>query len=105
MFLLLPLSGCASGGNDLAARLAAANLLAGSGAQALASTIESGLLDPGSETVAAIAVTLDAVEISLDGAGAALRAGLPDIAARNLGAAEAQLAGLQPLLPAMTGGQ
>ena len=107
LLMMLPIllfTGCAAGINDpessgLTGRLTAANLLAGSVAEALARSIETGLFDPDGDTAAAIGVTLDAVEISLDGAGAALRAGLPDIAARNLGAAESQLAGLQPLLP------
>jgi hypothetical protein len=113
LLLMLPFllfTGCAAGANDpggsgLTGRLTAANLLAGSAAEALARSIETGLFDPDGDTAAAIAVTLDAVEISLDAAGAALRAGLPDIAARNLGAAESQLAGLQPMLPDTRRGQ
>lgn len=84
---------------DLRSRLTAANLLAGSLAQGLDSAIRTHAVTPGSERAALIAATLGAVERSLDGAGAALRAGLPDLATRQVGAAELQLDGLQPLLP------
>nr|WP_298688972.1 hypothetical protein [uncultured Dongia sp.] len=96
---VLLVAGCASGGSDLTARLTAANLLAGSAAQSLAVAAEAGQIEPGSETAAAILLTLDAIEAGLDGAGAALRAGLPDMAGENLAAAESQLLALQPLLP------
>ncbi|MBK8159431.1 MAG: hypothetical protein IPK59_11930 [Rhodospirillaceae bacterium] len=105
MFPCLLFTGCAGDANDLATRLTVANLLAGSASQALTSAIDARTIDPTSQTAAAIMQTLDAAETALDGAGAALRAGLPDVAVRNLGAAEAQLAGLQPLLPGMEGGQ
>ncbi|WP_374382919.1 hypothetical protein [Dongia sp.] len=88
--------------NALWARLAAANLLAGSVAQGLASSIgtEDGqvALDP--SRAALIAKSLDAVELSLDAAGDALRGGLPAVAAGQIGAAESQLDDLVPLLPA-----
>jgi len=96
---VLFVTGCASGPGDLTARLTAANLLAGSAAQSLAVATEAGQIEPGSETAAAILLTLEAIESGLDGAGAALRAGLPDMAGENLAAAESQLLALQPLLP------
>jgi hypothetical protein len=102
LIVVLPVlfvAGCARGSNELTARLTAANLLAGSAAQSLAVATEAGQIKPGSERAAAIVLTLDAVESGLDGAGAALRAGLPDMAGENLAAAESQLLALQPLLP------
>lgn len=105
LFLLLCLAiglvgACAQGTTprDLPARLAAANLMAGSLASGLAQATASGVIEPGSATSMAVLVTLDAVELALDGAGDAWRAGLPDLADRNLDAAEGQMAGLGPLL-------
>lgn len=105
MLPILLASGCAANNDTLTARLTAANLLAASAAQGLVSATQAKAIEPGSETAAAIVQTLDAVEMSLDGAGSALRAGLPEMAARNLDAAETQLVALQPLLPSATGGQ
>ncbi|MDY0872523.1 hypothetical protein [Dongia rigui] len=84
---------------DLRSRLTAANLMAGSLAEGLSSAIRLHAVTPGSERALLIAATLDAVDRSLDGAGTALRAGLSDLATRQIGAAEMQLYGLQPLLP------
>jgi hypothetical protein len=108
--LLALLSSCATpvgrplGGEniDLRSRLVAANLMAGSLAEGLNSAIRTHALVPGSDRAVLIAATLDAVERSLDGAGTALRAGLPDMATRQIGAAETQLVGLQPLLPVLS---
>ena len=86
-------------GGDLRTRLVAANLLAGSLAEGFNSAVRAKAVEPGSDRALLIAVTLDAVERSLDGAGTALRAGLPEIAARQIGAAESQLDGLEPILP------
>lgn len=97
--------GCAGTGYSLTDRLTAANLLAATTAQGLAIATGAKAIASGSETAAAINRTLDAVELSLDSAGSALRAGLPDMATRNLDAAETQLTGLQPLLPPGPGGQ
>jgi hypothetical protein len=100
--LVLGLAGaCSSQGvnEGLWARLTAANLLAGSVAQGLASATEAGLIAPSSGHAQLIAQTLDAVALSLDGAGTALRAGLPAVAESQIGAAESQLSGLQPLIP------
>lgn len=98
--------GCSSqGANDgLWARLTAANLLAGSVAQGLASATEAGLIAPGSGRARVIAQTLDAVALSLDGAGTALRAGLPAVAESQIGAAESQLGELQPIIPSIESG-
>jgi hypothetical protein len=85
--------------SDLPARLAAANVLAGGLAESLVIATRAGAIRPGSETASAILVTLSAVDLSLDGAGNAWRAGLPNLADSNLAAAERQMAGLQPLLP------
>lgn len=112
-FLLLTLlaigllGACAgnAGRGDLGARLAAANLMAGSLASGLSQATEAGAIAPGSATAAALLATLDAIELALDGAGNAWRAGLPDLAERNLGAAEGQMAGLSPLLPQPAGGK
>lgn len=86
---------------DLPARLAAANVLAGSLAQGLAVATRAGTIRPGGETAAALLLTLAALELALDGAGDAWRAGLSGLAAGNLAAAERQMADLQPLLPAV----
>lgn len=112
-FLLLTLlaigllGACAgnAGRGDLGARLAAANLMASSLAASLSQATEAGVIAPRSATAAAALATLDAIELALEGAGNAWRAGLPDLAERNLGAAENQMAGLGPLLPHPTGGQ
>lgn len=100
---------------DLGARLAAANLLAGSLAAGLDQVLDPALGEPailpGSGTAIALLVTLDAVELALDGAGNAFRAHLPQLAEANLAAAERQMAGLQlaglrPLPPSVVvGGQ
>ncbi|MBI2253007.1 MAG: hypothetical protein HYU58_00155 [Proteobacteria bacterium] len=90
-------------GIDLKMRLVAANLLAGSLAVGLNSAVRAQVIAPGSDRALLIKVTLDAVEQSLDGASVALRTGLPELAVRQIGAAESQLDGLQPLLPASTG--
>jgi hypothetical protein len=87
---------------DLRSRLIAANLMAGSLAEGLSSAIRTRKLVPGSDRAMLIGATLEAVERSLDGAATALRAGLPDMATRQIGAAETQLIGLQPLLPTQT---
>lgn len=84
---------------ELPVRLAAANILSGSLAQGLVTATRSGAIRPGSSTAEAMLVTLGAVELALDGAGNAWRAGLPALAESNLTAAERQMAGLQPLLP------
>lgn len=105
MLPILLLAGCSAGSDGLAARLTAANLLAASAAQGLVTATQSGAIEPGSMTATTIGQTLDAVELSLDSAGSALRAGLPEMASRNLDAAEQQLGGLQPMLPAAIGGQ
>lgn len=99
------LAGCAAERADggLWARLTAANLLAGSMAQGLNSATDAKVIAPGSQRAILIAQTLDAVELSLEGAGTALRAGLPSMAERQIGAAETQLGGLEPLLPSNTG--
>lgn len=99
------LAGCAGEQADggLWTRLTAANLLAGSMAQGLNSATEAKVIAPGSQRAILIAQTLDAVELSLEGAGTALRAGLPAMAERQIGAAEAQLGGLEPLLPSNAG--
>jgi hypothetical protein len=89
----------ATDGIDLKARLVSANLLAGSLAEGLNSATRGQAIDPDSDQALLIVQTLDAVERSLDGAGTALRAGLPAMAERQIGAAESQLVGLQPLLP------
>lgn len=103
---ILLMIGCAAGTDSLTARLAAANLVAASAAQGLATAARTQAIKPDSTTAAAILQTLDAVESSLDGAGLALRAGLPEMASHNLDAAEAQLSVLQPMLPAVaTAGQ
>lgn len=86
-------------GGDLGARLAAANLLAGSTAAGLREALAAGAVSPGSDRALALLATLAAVELALDGAGNAWRAGLPDLAAANLAAAERQMTGMQPLLP------
>jgi hypothetical protein len=101
---LLLVAGCSTGNDDFTARLTAANLLAGTAAQGLISATEARAIEPGSDAAMAIIQTLDAVELSLNGAGAALRAGLPDIAGHNLDAAETQLGALQPLLQPAPGG-
>ncbi|WP_374374844.1 hypothetical protein [Dongia sp.] len=90
---------------DLPARLAAANLLAGSLAAGLTQATAAGRVVPESGTAVAILVTLSAVELALDGAGDAWRAGLPALAESNLDAAERQMSGLQPLLPISAGGE
>jgi hypothetical protein len=94
---------------DLGARLAAANLLAGSLAagldQALARGDMRAGLAPGGDGAIALIVTLDAVERTLDGAGTAYRARLPQLAEANLAAAERQMAELRPLLAPVDGGQ
>lgn len=106
---ILLIAGCSASPDGLkaglTARLTAANLLAASAARGLVTATQSRAIEPGSETAAAIGQTIDAVELSLDGAGSALRAGLPEMASRNLDAAEQQLGGLQPMLPAISGGQ
>jgi hypothetical protein len=86
-------------GVDLRTRLVAANLLAGTMAEGLIMATRVQAIKPGGDQALLIRVTLDAVDRSLDGAGTALRAGLPELAARQIGAAESQLDGLQPLLP------
>lgn len=83
---------------DLRTRLIAANLLAGSLAEGLNSAVRLHIVTPDSQRALLIKVTLDAVERSLDGAGTALRAGLPQMATRQISAAELQLDGLEPLL-------
>lgn len=83
---------------DLGARLVAANLLAGSLAAGLAQATEAGVIAPESDGADALRVTLAAVELALDSAGDAWRAGLPRLAESNLAAAEQQMAGLQPLV-------
>lgn len=85
--------------SDLPARLAAANVLAGGLAESLVIATRAGAIRPGGETAMAILVTLGAVDLALDGAGNAWRAGLLNLADSNLAAAERQMAGLQPLLP------
>jgi len=85
-------------GVDLRTRLVAANLLAGTMAEGLITATRAHAIKPGSDQALLISVTLDAVDRSLDGAGTALRTGLPELAARQIGAAESQLDGLQPLL-------
>jgi hypothetical protein len=90
---------------DLPARLAAANILAGSLATGLTQATAAGIVAPESDAAAAILVTLSAVELALDGAGNAWRAGLPNLAESNLSAAENQMSGLQPLLPMNAGGE
>lgn len=89
-------------GVDLRTRLVAANLLAGTMAEGLISATHAHVIEPGSDQATLIKVTLDAVDRSLDGAATALHSGLPELAARQIGAAESQLDGLQPLLPAST---
>ncbi|MBL8709752.1 MAG: hypothetical protein JNL25_11200, partial [Rhodospirillaceae bacterium] len=59
----------------------------------------AGAVAPGGDRALALLATLAAVELALDGAGNAWRAGLPDLAAANLAAAERQMTGMQPLLP------
>jgi len=90
-------------GVDLRTRLIAANLLAGSLAEGLNSAIRLNAVVPGSQRAQLIKETLDAVERSLDGAGMALRAGLPQMATRQISAAELQLDGLEPLLQSPAG--
>lgn len=102
---ILLIAGCSTNADSLTARLTAANLVAASAAQGLAMATKSRVITPGSETATAIVQTLDAIELSLDGAGSALRAGMPEMAARNLDAAELQLGTLQPMLPTAAGGQ
>lgn len=106
---LLLVLGCAGTGDGLTerltGRLTAVNLMAATTAQGLASATKAGVIVPGSATASVIDRTLDAVELSLDSAGSALRAGLPDMASRNLDAAETQLTALLPLLPPAAGGQ
>lgn len=90
----------------LPSRLAAANLLAGSLVIGVTQAAADGAIAPGSDTAIALLVTLDVVELALDGAGNAWRAGLTGLAKSNLDAAEHQMAALQPLLPLATeGGQ
>lgn len=104
MLPILLIVGCSTGTDSLRARMTAANLLAASAAQELVTATQAGTIEPGSETATAISQTLDAVERSLDSAGSALRAGLPEMASRNLDAAEQQLNTLQPMLP-LPGGE
>ena len=94
------LAGCAANAtaDNLWARLTAANLLAGSLAEGLGQAIEANWITPGCQRAQLIAQSLDAVELSLDSAAAALRAGLPAMAERQIGAAETQLGGLEPLI-------
>ncbi len=94
------LAGCvaSSTADSLWARLTAANLLAGSLAEGLGQAIEAKWITPGSQRAQLIARTLDAAELSLDGAAAALRAGLPAMAERQIGAAETQLSGIEPMI-------
>lgn len=102
------IAGCAnpqasSSGNevaDLRIRLVAANLLAGGLADGFNTAIHSRIVTQGSNEARLIAMTLDAVDMSLDGASTALRTGFPDMAALQIGAAESQLNGLRPLLSA-----
>lgn len=111
----LSLAACVAEGdaqNALWARLAAANLLAGSVAQGLANSMEPRGIEAGNgrggldaSRAALIAKSLDAVELSLDAAGDALRAGLPAVAEGQIGAAETQLDGLVPLMPANETGE
>jgi uncharacterized protein (DUF2336 family) len=100
MLVLALLAGCAANAtaDNLWARLTAANLLAGSLAEGLGQAIEAKWITPGSQRAQLIARTLDAAELSLDGAATALRAGLPAMAERQIGAAETQLSGLEPLI-------
>ncbi|WP_374314575.1 hypothetical protein [Dongia sp.] len=100
VLVLALLAGCAANAtaDNLWARLTAANLLAGSLAEGLGQAIEAKWITPGSQRAQLIARTLDAAELSLDGAAAALRAGLPAMAERQIGAAETQLSGLEPLI-------
>lgn len=109
VFLLGVLTACSASpgqpATDLPARLAAANLLAGSLATGLDQAIAAGALAPEGETMVAILATLSAVDLALDGAGDAWRAGLPNLAESNLGAAERQMSGLRPLLHDKTGGE
>lgn len=108
LFAIGLLGACASAHDPkaLPSRLAAANLLAGSLATGVTQAAASGAITPGGDTAAALLVTLDAVELALDGAGNAWRAGLTDLAESNLGAAERQMTALQPLLTAgIQGGQ
>jgi hypothetical protein len=102
---ILLLIGCAGAptGEALWARLTAANLLAGSVAQGLDSAVRAGAIAPGSARAELIVQILDATELSLNGAGMALRSRMPAIAERQLDAAEAQLEGLQPLVPIAKG--
>ncbi len=85
---------------DLRIRLVAANLLAGGLADGFSTAIHSRTITPDSNEARLIVVTLDAVDMSLDGASRALRTGFPDMAVLQIGAAESQLNGLMPLLPA-----
>lgn len=108
LIIMLPILltvGCSASPDNLTARLTAANLLVATAAQGLATAVTHRAIEPGSETAAAIIKTLDAVELSLDSAGSALRAGWPEMASRNLDAAEQQIRALQPLLPVASGGQ
>jgi hypothetical protein len=98
---ILLIASCSTGADNLIGRMTAANLLAASAAQSLVTATQAGAIEPGSETATAIIQTLDAVARSLDSAGSALRAGLPEMASRNLDAAEQQLNILQPMLPAV----
>jgi hypothetical protein len=112
VIVCVSLAACVAEGeaqNALWARLAAANLLAGSVAQGFASSMGTDGIEAGSgrdrldsSRAALIAKSLDAVELSLDAAGDALRGGLPAVAERQIGAAETQLDGLVPLMPADT---
>jgi hypothetical protein len=88
-----------SASRDLGARLMAANLLAGSLAAGLAQASAAGVIAPESDSASALHATLAAVEMALDSAGDAWRAGLPTLAESNLGAAEQQMAGLRPFVP------
>jgi hypothetical protein len=88
---------------DLRTRLIAANLLAGSLAEGLNGAIRLHAVAPGGQRALLIRETLDAVERSLDGAGTALRVGLPQMATRQITAAELQLDGLEPLLQSPAG--
>ncbi|WP_374656100.1 hypothetical protein [Dongia sp.] len=95
--------GTQSSESNLWARLTAANLLAGSLAQGLGSVTEARAIVPGSPRAVLIAQGLDAVALSLDSAGDALRAGLPAVAESQIGAAETQLDGLKPLVVVTNG--
>ena len=100
LFLILVTAGCSvqRPSAEIYSRLAAANLMAGTLAKGLAGAVEAGAIEPNSSRAIVAAKTLDAVEISLDAAGEALRGGLPQVADEQIGAAQSQLDTLVPLV-------